>query len=128
MSAITITLGFTKSDRANDYVSFTDGYRPGAEQTRQTITVQDIYALRGADRDAAIALWLDACYAGTNAPELADDPDGAIALVAAALADTDIGGKVRSLSVGDTVTLYERTFACSKMGWTEVTGATGFPE
>ena len=35
-----ITLGFTESDRDAGYISFSDGYRPGARQQLVTITLE----------------------------------------------------------------------------------------
>jgi len=36
---VIITIGFTESDRDNNYSSFTDGYRIGSRQTSVTIAL-----------------------------------------------------------------------------------------
>jgi hypothetical protein len=39
---VIITIGFTLSDRDNDYSSFTDGYRFGARQESITVVIDGV--------------------------------------------------------------------------------------
>lgn len=105
-----ITVGFTKSDRAADYSSFSDGYREGADQDEFTIAappgITDVEALA------------EAIFVGSNSPEVCD---GLARTFQLWLADLP----VRSLSVGDTVTLQyhgepAQMVACEPRGWRRV--------
>lgn len=105
-----VIVGFTKSNRAADYSSFSDGYREGADQDEFTISappdITDVEALA------------EAIFVGSNSPEVCD---GLARTFQLWLADLP----VRSLSVGDTVTLrYDgepaQKVACEPRGWRRV--------
>lgn len=117
-TGITITVGFTQSDRANDYVPFDDGYRPGAQQETIQLVVTDY-------RGPALSLadWAEALFFASNAPG-ASPSDGLVvaAARAALVAARRDGARLRTLSIGDTVTIGDRTVACDKgVGWKPVT-------
>ncbi len=105
---VTITLGFTESDRAGGYVSYADGYRPGAAQVLVTIALD----IDGSDRSPQD--WADAVFQASNSPAPATDP--AVAAIRHALAE-QVHTPMRSLSVGDTVTVVGQTWACEPSGW-----------
>jgi hypothetical protein len=117
-----ITLGFTESDRAAGYVSFSDGYRPGARQTRISLT------LDGDGSALSAQQWAEAAYEASNHPGHAHT--GPAQAIQRALADQAPGAR-RSLSVGDTVTVRGDTWACEPSGWRQIdTGqpTSGTPE
>ncbi|MEU7822956.1 hypothetical protein [Catellatospora sp. NPDC049133] len=93
-----ITLGFTHSDRASGYSSFTDGYRPGAQQDQVAIDVDDLDL--GYLGEIEI---LDLVFEASNVP--VNQLRGAALAVGQALADAVRTQKLRSLSTGDTVTI-----------------------
>ena len=101
------TIGLTRSDRANDYVSHIDGWRPSAVQDFITITLDDL----GLDPETVADLMFEA----TNHPA----PTGLALQVIRKLRTSDRA--VRSLSVGDTVTVEGVTLACADEGWLDVT-------
>jgi len=103
-----ITLGFTHSDRANDYSSFTDGYQLGAAQTSYTIAVE------GAGTHYRAQEWAEAVFIASNQPGPATDP--VVAAIQMALAE-QVRVRLRSLSVGDTVTVHGQMLACQPTGW-----------
>lgn len=110
--ALTLTIGFTRSDRADDYSSFADGYRPGAEQDIVEITVESPVGFTGEQ-------WAEAVFVASNAPgegHLSDQP-GATAVSAALAQARKNGARMRSLSVGDTVTINGVRYACTPAGW-----------
>jgi hypothetical protein len=110
-----ITLGFTNSDRADDYSSFTDGYRLSATQHAVTI------ALSGDLPDLSGAEWAEAAYVATNSP--VPPTDRAAAAIRAAL-DEQVRTPLRSLSAGDTVTVAGHIWACDRTGWHRVDAGT----
>lgn len=116
MSTIEITIGWTRSDMENGYSSFM-GYKPGASQHTETITVEaDIAPTQeGAEQIA------EACFTATNAPFAT----GLAAQIAEAIAATGYRGREAhySLSVGDTVTVGEIMLACARFGFERVTPA-----
>lgn len=113
-----IILGITRSDRANGYSSFDDGYRPGAEQQAVTLTLPD-----GFD-GLSIEQWAKAMFIASNAPGASPDEDGAVTALRDALERARRAGcQIRSLSVGDTVTVNGDTVACAKTGWERVEDA-----
>ncbi len=107
-----ITLGFTESDRDNDYSSFADGYRLGARQMSVTI------AIEGDGRLLTAEQWAQAAFVGSNHPGQA--PAGPARAIQSALAE-QLHFPLRSLSVGDTVTVHGQMWACeSGAGWRRV--------
>lgn len=119
---IDVTIGWTNSDRDNriftdGYSSFSDGYRPGAEQVTRTLTVDLGDTEQPVDR--LVEMIAEAAFEATNSP--APQMKVAQALRAALDADGYRGeGAHYSLSVGDTVTVGEVTLACDRFGWKRV--------
>ena len=114
---IDVTIGWTMSDRANGYSSF-DGYRPGARQHTETISIDWDLDLNIAHAPEHIA---EACFEVTNAPYVIET--GIAGQITEALAATGYHGEQAghySLSVGDTVTVGEVTLACDRFGWKRV--------
>ena len=111
-----LTIGWTRSDMANGYSSF-DGYRPGASQhvIELEISVDDRMRLRG---DLAIC---EAAFTALNAPGL-QPRDGLAYQIEQAVRATGYRGEGAhySLSVGDTVTVDGRMYACDASGWSVV--------
>jgi hypothetical protein len=116
---IKLVIGFTESDRANDYVSFTDGWRPDAAQRVEEVTIDF------GDHSEIAAMpdvqWCEAVFVATNAPtlQIINDKPGA-GEIHLQLSHR----RVRSLSVGDTVTVIKgampgRTYECVRDGWHE---------
>jgi hypothetical protein len=103
-----LVIGFTESDRASGYVSFCDGYRPGAKQRLVSLTVRSARTYLGEE----VA---EAAFVATNHPE-PDTLGGLAGIIAKALAYKP----VRSLSVGDTVDVNGTNWACSRKGWVQV--------
>jgi hypothetical protein len=108
---VIITLGFTDSDRDADYVSFTDGYRPGARQQLVTIT------LEGAGSQYNAQQLAEAAFVASNHP--GEAPTGPAKAIQLALAE-QVHRPLRSLSVGDTVTVHGQMWACENSGWRRV--------
>lgn len=106
-----IMLGFTVSDRDAGYVSFTDGYRPGAQQ--ESVAV----ALEGDGSQLTGQQWAEAAFVASNHP--GEAPTAAARAIQLALAE-QAPGSVRSVSVGDTVTVHGETWACENTGWRRV--------
>jgi hypothetical protein len=106
-----ITLGFTQSDQAAGYSSFTDGYRIGAHQESFTIE------LEGAGSMYTAAQWAEEAFTASNHPGTAPtQPARAIQL---ALAE-QVSAPLRALSVGDTVTVDGIMLACTPVGFARV--------
>lgn len=108
-----LTIGFTQSDRASDYCSFDDGYRPGARQELVTLTVN-----AGGLPEMTAEEWGDAVFEATNAP-IGGRP-GATRRIVDAIAVAHQAGharRMRSLSVGDTVAVGTERVSCEKRGW-----------
>lgn len=105
------TIGFTATDRPGGYVPELDGYRPGAEQTIRTITV---------DLAEPMTVWTlaAAVFGATHA-----SGDMALTPLQAAIRATlaDGADAWRDMSVGDTVTVGTMTVACTTTGWDAVT-------
>lgn len=110
---VELTIGFTKSDRSIDYSSYDDGYRPGARQELVTLTVN----ARGLPEMTA-AQWGDAVFEATNAPGVSDPAARRIAEAISVAQQAGQARRMRSLSVGDTVTVNgtERV-SCEKRNW-----------
>lgn len=113
-----VILGFTRSDRAAGYSSFDDGYRPGAEQRAVALTVHD------APDGLTVEQWAEAAFVASNSPDATSrDFSATIALRGALDGAASTGVRLRSLSVGDTVTVEGETVACAKAGWERVADA-----
>jgi hypothetical protein len=108
---VIIILGFTESDRAADYISFSDGYRVGAPQ--ETVTI----ALEGDGSQYSAEDWAEAALVASNHP--GEAPAGPARAIQLALAE-QAPGPLRSLSVGDTVTAHGQMWACEDTGWRRV--------
>jgi hypothetical protein len=113
-----VTLGFTESDRSRDYSSFSDGYRIGARQLSVTI------ALEGKGTYLSAEQWADAVFAASNLSRPATD--ATVAPIQHALAD-QVQTPLRSLSVGDTVTVHGQMWACEPDGWRRIDSPSGDP-
>ena len=122
--AIEVTIGWTRSDLANGYSSF-DGYRPGASQHTETITLDTDGKGTGIFAEVptleAVEQIAEACFVATNAPFTS----GLAAEIAEQIAQTGYHGQGAhySLSVGDTVTVGEVMVSCERTGWQRVAGA-----
>ncbi|MEV7628802.1 hypothetical protein [Actinoplanes sp. NPDC089786] len=106
-----ITLGFTESDRDAGYISFSDGYQPGAQQQLVTITLEG----DGTQYDAEELA--EAAFVASNHP--GEAPTGPARTIQLALAE-QAPGPLRSLSVGDTVTVHDQMWACENSGWRRI--------
>lgn len=126
---IEITIGWTRSEVVDGkliYSSFGDGYRPGASQHTETITI------RRDGPPASPTLELvehiaEAVFAATNDPGMRPDAYGNLAQrIRHAIDATGYRGQGAhySLSVGDTVTVNEVMLACEGSGWRRVTDHT----
>lgn len=107
-----LTVGFTQSDRAAGYLSF-DGYCEGAAQDEYTLIVPD--DLGDLDTIEAIA---EELFIASNSPEVCTGLTRIFQLWIQGL-------PVRSLSVGDTVTLEHegrpaQMVACESCGWKQI--------
>jgi hypothetical protein len=108
---VIIKLGFTEPRGSDGYLSFSDGYRIGAPQLSVTITLDG----DGSRWDAQ--QWAEAAFTATNIHEPAGDP--AVAAIQHAIAE-QVHTPLRSLSVGDTVTVHGQMWACDRAGWHRV--------
>ena len=106
-----ITVGFTESDHDRGYSSFSDGYRLGARQISVTI------ALEGAGTALSGEQWAEAVFTASNYPGGSLDP--IVAAIQHALAD-QVHCRLRSVSVGDTVTAHGQMWSCDPTGWHQV--------
>jgi hypothetical protein len=111
-----LTLGFTASDRdrKRGSSSFTDGYRPGAAQERYDIEVSGAHELTGPQ-------WAEAVFTATNTPDevVADTPPAMAVRAAITTLLLDGHGsrvRIRSLSIGDTVTAAGARYTCAQLG------------
>lgn len=98
-----LTIGFTRTDRDNDYIPGMDGYRPGAAQDVVTLEVDAPSAPDGGWESVVAA---EAYFVATNAPSevVARDPLATAILHALLLADEVQSPQHRlTLDVGDTV-------------------------
>lgn len=117
-----ITIGYTQSDRANDYIPYDDGYREGAKQSWSRTFMVEVEPVDG--RPVALDL-AEAVFVATNAPERSC-AQGAIQL-AVWEALVNAGPISRSVSIGDTVRVVlvcdehplpiTAIIACEKRGW-----------
>lgn len=137
MTHYEVTIGWTKPDRAHDYVPYADGYRAGAEQHTETIEVEwdnppvsaddtTLTALGATREDAEALLRLRVAetiashvYDATNHP-FPHGAGGLTSQIAHLVDGTGYDGAAAghySLSVGDTVTVGGVTVACAPIGW-----------
>lgn len=117
-----VTIGYTQSDRANDYVPSDDGYRPGAQQVWSRSFVVEVEAID--KRPLALDL-AEAVFVATNAPGRPLDGGRIQEQVWEAM--VNMGPISRSLCVGDTVRVVVVSddlvlpvtcvVACEKSGW-----------
>jgi len=106
-----VTIGWTRSDLANGYSSFSDGYRKGAQQYTETLEV---------NTELDPSEIAEAAFHGTNAPEESIDSTSVAGHIAAVLKKRGFNGSQSghySLSVGDTVTVDGVMLACADLGW-----------
>ena len=115
-----IIIGYTRSDRAADYISHDDGYRPGARQETVRLVLLDQPGL-------GPQAWAEAVFVATNRPGThhSDEATG-VAAVTRALREH----AYRSLSVGDTITVihdngHTDSLACQKTGWEPIAEPVG---
>lgn len=109
---VPITIGWTRSDMAKGYSSFS-GYRHGAEQHTETIEID-------LPTDVTPEQVGEYVFDATNNPFV---PANSVAgQIAAAIEATGYHGREAhySLSIGDTVTLGEVTVACDSFGWKRI--------
>lgn len=106
-----IIIGTTHSDRANNYSSYSDGYRPGAQQDIHLLSVPDGFNATGEE-------WAEAFYVAHNAPgeSASDSPYVKVARDALRA----FPARIRTLSKGDTVIVDGVMYACDSAGWTRV--------
>lgn len=109
MSSI-IRIGYTKTDRANDYVPSMDGYRPGAEQEYVSLDTGDTIN----DQDELVDV-AEAAFMAMNDPDAVGHRSEVVRRLYAQL----LGCGMRSLSVGDTVSVPKEgwTVECANVGW-----------
>lgn len=111
----TLTIGFTESNRAADYCPMSDGWRPEAEQYE--------LALEAPAGSYDLETLAEAVFTATNAPQEFIAADQLATQVAELLVDAIASGaRVRSLSVGDTVTVQAEDgsralVSCESRGW-----------
>lgn len=119
---VEVTIGWTQSDRENGYSSF-DGYKPGAKQHTETVTVEIPETASAEEVDWATLRLAEAAFEATNSP-FPLTPGSPAAQIQSALQARGFNGSQSghySLSVGDTVTFGEVTLACASFGWERVT-------
>jgi len=126
MFTTTVTIGFTRADRENDYVPTLDGWRPGASQdiVDLSVSISEKDGIGGmSTRDVA-----ELVMAITNHPDPTywQHRQGAKAIEDALKLARDAGVPIRAVSIGDTVTVAGRTLACQPRGvfqayWYDVT-------
>jgi hypothetical protein len=112
---VIITLGSTESDRTGGYSSFSDGYRTGCTQSSVTI------ALEGDGNHLCAQQWAEAVFEASNYPGPSNNPT--VAAIQHALTE-QVRTPLRSLSVGDTVTVHGQMWACEPANWRRVDGGT----
>ena len=120
-SPVFIIIGFTSFDRSSDYCPMIDGYREAAPQDVTVIRLPRTALFNTVGHEVA-----EAVFAATNAPF---EVEGLTAAVREALqVRISKGARVRSLSVGDTVTILRpgpvtiggprvERFACADCGF-----------
>lgn len=106
-----VTIGWTRSDPTIGYSSFSDGYRPSAQQHTETLDL---------NTELDPSLIAEAVYHATNAPEEVIEPGSVADHIAKVLENRGFDGSQSghySLSVGDTVTVDGMVLACARSGW-----------
>lgn len=107
-----LTLGLTESDRANDYIPSTDGYRHDATQELVALNVYPELP------DVSGEEWAEAAYLATNLPPSDHDTPAVTALRTAITHHiAEHARPFRSLSCGDTVTVHSQIWACHTVGF-----------
>jgi hypothetical protein len=139
MGSTILRVGLTRTERdTTGYIPMADGWRPGARAWRYTIRVN----LPRVDDPQTIA---EAVFVATNGPQSVINADPVALPIHEAIAarqmqacsrldhtpsltDRTLTDHMRSLSVGDTVTIdlhadgrHVRTYACDHTGWLDVT-------
>lgn len=127
-ATLALQIGFTTTDRLNNYVPAMDGYRPGAAQDTVKFEVVNSCGGWNAHDWERIA---EAVFILTNAPgEVIESYAGGDSATGYLLTDLMAALRAeqitlpRSVSVGDTVTVInpttgeEGTWACARFGWT----------
>lgn len=120
-----ITIGYTESDRANDYVPSDDGYQAGSKQAWSRSFMVEVEPVD--DRPLALDL-AEAVFVATNAPGRERTETAVQAAVWEALVNrgpvsrsVSVGDLVRVVLVGDDLMLpVTCVIACEKSGWTIV--------
>jgi hypothetical protein len=97
-----ILLGFTESDRDADYVSFSDGYRLGAQHVSVAISIE------GDGTSLSAEQWAQAAFVASNHPGQA--PPGPARAIQLAPAE-QVRFPLRSRQFPDTVTVHRQTWA-----------------
>lgn len=139
MSTVRIAVGFTQPNYAANYFPMSDGWREGAETHRVYVNVE----LPTVDDPERI---VEAVFIATNAPQAVIDGDrfakpihdaivqrkneaaGAVGMACGDTEDYAWTNHYRSVSVGDTVSLYVdngrfvRTYVCDRVGWVDLKG------
>lgn len=110
---VPVVVGITRSDRERDYSSFSDGYRPDARQELHLVTVPNLL-LEHAEGWTAVD-WAEACFRATNDPTPTPAP-----IEYHLRRELRRVPTMRSLSVSDTVTVLDETWACQPGGWIRV--------
>lgn len=113
-----ITIGFTEPGDQHPYLSLSlvNGYRIGARQTSVTIHLPGDGGPRSAQE------WAEVVFTALQHPRLSlaeSAPDSDVTAIRRALTD-QVHTPLRSLSVGDTVTVGGQMWACESTGWRQV--------
>lgn len=111
MRGVRVTIGWTRSDMENGYSSFSDGYRRGASQHVETVSVE-------VPEDWDVPRIAEAVFEATNSPAV-EPGDGSVpgAILAAILREGYRGKQAHfSLSVGDTVTVADTMVEVKRFG------------
>jgi hypothetical protein len=110
---VLVTVGYTTGDPIAGYSPILDGWRPGAAQQRVDLDLPDELG-KLSDLRLAAAVFLatnvtDPLFLAGNLP----------AWTVHAAFETQ-GPGPRAVTVGDTVTVHDRTLECLRRGWAEV--------
>lgn len=147
MTTFTVTVGWTQTDRSNDYVPSSDGYHPGARQHRESFEVEwtnspwsvpvdvDLLAAIGRTAEDQIADQIKRTtetlaevffYACDPGPRLSN-PSGITGQVCDLIRERAmkivLGASRVDLRIGDTITVSggelfpETTVECQRVGW-----------
>lgn len=122
-----IIVGFTQSDRANDYFPAMDGYRDDAEQVLVPLRLRDDAAAGVTVPQGLTGIqWAHALFAASNLPPEAygagQEPP-AVTAIRHAL-ETEPPKYWQSMSIGDTITVNGEVWACGRGSSWELVGRT----